>query len=316
LEQQLSGLIVKDQSGFFDVETEDGSIYTSRLRGRLMEEAKESDIAAIGDRVKIQILEDGTGAIEEVLPRETVLSRAMRTTGRRGVGQAEREQVIIANANQMFIVVAAAQPTPNFKLLDRMLVAGEASEIDDIIIVVNKIDLGIPAKLDKRLKDYARIGYPILYTSAVLPQGIDELRALLKDRISVFTGPSGVGKTSLLNLIQPGLGRAVKAISAFSQEGVHTTRDSALIKLEMGGYLADTPGMRGMKVWDIEPDELDDYFVEIAEHVAQCRFGDCSHTNEPGCAVLQAIKSGDISRHRYKNFVTLREELKDTYWVY
>ena len=245
----MRGLIVKEQSGFFRVEAEDGNYYTCRLRGRLLEEAQASDVAAIGDRVTIQILDNETGAIEAVEPRTSVISRAQRTEGSRGAGGPEREQVIVANAEQAVFVFAAAAPEPNLGLLDRFLVMGEKSEIERIIVVVNKTDLTDRSAIEAKFKAYADIGYTMLYTCALLGFGIDDLRAALKDKISVFTGPSGVGKTSLLNIIEPGLGRSVKAVSASRQEGLHTTRDSELVKLSFGGYLADTPGIRSLTVW-------------------------------------------------------------------
>lgn len=315
----LTGLIISEQSGFFGVETEDGQLYICRLRGRLMEAAKMSDIAAIGDRVDFTptLGEDGiaekTGMIEHVHERSSVLSRAVRTTGKRGVGQAEREQVIIANAEQAFFVFAAASPTPNLRMLDRFLVAGEKSDIENLIIVVNKIDLEDPANIDAQFAPYARMGYTIMQTSAKDKHGIDALREMLTGRLSVFTGPSGVGKTSLLNLIQPGLGRAVKEVSRYHEEGVHTTRDSALIKLDGGGYLADTPGIRYLNIWDVEPEELDAYFRDLEPLVENCRFGDCTHTNEPGCAVLGAVKRGEVARSRYESYLKLRDEIAETY---
>jgi ribosome biogenesis GTPase len=316
LSDLLDGLVVKDQSGFFWVEVNSGEIYICRLRGRLMEEAQSSDIAAIGDRVKISIMEDGTGTIEEVAERTSTLSRAVRTAGNRGAGQAEREQVIIANADQALFVFAASQPAPNFRMLDRFLVAGEKSGIERLIIVINKIDLEDPTEIEARFSPYQRMGYTVLYTCALEGIGVDQLRDLLRGRISVFTGPSGVGKTSLLNAIQPGLGRAVKAVSRSRAEGIHTTRDSELVRLEAGTYLADTPGMRTLTLWDIEPEELDAYFIDIAPLVEQCRFGDCAHVDEPGCAVRAAVQADSLSRSRYKSYLSLREELEATYAVH
>lgn len=319
---ELCGLIVREQSGFYWVETEDGTIYRTRLRGRLMETAQASDLAAIGDRVTLTLIEaeDGveerSGIIETVAERHSAFSRAVRTTGKRGVGQAEREHVLIANATQAFFVYAAAQPTPNWQMLDRMLVAGESSDIAELVIVFNKVDLLERAELDEMAAPYQRMGYDVLFTSAVEKIGVGALRERLQGQISVFTGPSGVGKTSLLNCIQQGLGRAVKSISGYSQEGMHTTRDSALIKLDNGGYLADTPGIRQLQVWDVEPDELDAYFIDIAAHIEQCKFRNCTHTAEPGCAVIDAVETGEINRRRYENFLLLRDELRETYIVY
>ena len=252
------GLIVKEQSGFYWVEASDGNTYMCELRGKLKEAAQSSDIAAIGDRVTISLRrEEGTevmmGVVETLAPRKSVLSRAVRTTGKRGAGQAEREQVIIANADRALFVIAASQPAPDMNLLDRLLVAGEKSQISDLYIVLNKIDLLDPVTLAGPFASYERMGYRVLLTSALQGDGIDALRLILEKGISVFTGPSGVGKTSLLNRIQPGLGRQVKSVGRVSEEGVHTTRDSALIRLESGGYLADTPGIRSISVWDIEP---------------------------------------------------------------
>lgn len=319
--QRLSGLIVKEQSGFYWVEAEDGATYMCELRGRLMEEAKSSDIAAIGDRALISLRrEEGTdtsmGVIEELTPRASVLSRAVRTTGKRGAGQAEREQVVIANAERALFVFSAAQPSPDLKILDRLLVAGERSNIAELIIVLNKIDLDHAAELDPILRGYERIGYPVLRTSALRGDGIESLRSRVRDGISVFTGPSGVGKTSLLNRMQPGLGRQVKDVGRQSEEGVHTTRDSALVRLESGGYIADTPGIRSLTVWDIEPDELDAYFVDIEPYVLDCKFSNCTHINEPACAVRYAVEQGDLASWRYRNYLELREELRDTYIVY
>lgn len=313
MSELLPGLVVKDQSGFFWVETADGTIYMCRLRGRLMEEAQSSDIAAIGDRVEIEVMDDGTGMIATVAERTSVLSRAARTEGSRGAGQSEREQVIIANADQAFFVFAAAQPQPNFRMLDRFLVIGENSGIEALHIVINKIDLDDPRDT---FTLYERLGYPVLYTCAITGEGVDTLKQQLIGHISVFTGPSGVGKTSLLNDIQPGLGRAVKAVSKGRAEGLHTTRDSELVRLENGGYLADTPGIRTLNFWDIEPEELDAYFVDIAPYVERCRFGNCAHFDEPGCAVREAVEAGAISPTRYASYRLLREELDAAYAVY
>lgn len=322
--QLLKGLVVKEQSGFYRVEANDGKSYVCRLRGRLLEEAQSSDIAAIGDRVQIETLEVQenapigtiTGVIEEVEERSSALSRSARTEGNRGAGQSEREAVIVANAEQAFFVFAAAQPRPSLKLLDRFLVAGEKSGIDTLYIVINKIDLmntTDQSRVTTEFAPYKKLDYRLLFTSALTGQGVDELRELLKDHLSVLTGPSGVGKTSLLNAVQPGLGRSVKSVSAATEEGTHTTRDSELVKLENGGYLADTPGLRTLAMWDIEPEELDAYFIEIAPLVEKCRFNDCTHVREPGCAVRSALEKGEISKQRYDSYIKLREELEKAY---
>ena len=316
----LKGLVIREQSGYYWVELENGDIVRCRLRGKLKEEAQSADIASIGDRVEISIAEeDGTdevnGVIERVEERTSVISRAVRTEGKRGAGQAEREQVLIANAQQVFFVLTPNHPAPNRGMLDRLLVSAEKADVETIV-VVNKIDLAEPDTRAALIAPYRAMGYDILETSAMNNIGIDALRDKLKDKLSVFTGQSGVGKSSLLNCVQPGLGRAVKAVSNTSEEGMHTTRDSALVKLEIGGYLADTPGIRQMLPFDVEPDELDGYFRDIAEYVGHCKFNNCTHVKEPGCAVRAAVKSKDIARSRYENFLELRDELRETYIVY
>lgn len=325
LDSFLTGLVVKEQSGFFWVEVTDGKVYMCRLRGKLMEEARSSDIAAIGDRVKISVLtqdESGDkGVVEWVAERESVLSRSARTEGNRGGGDAEREHVIIANADAIFCVFAATQPMPNLHMLDRFLVVGERAEIEQLVIIVNKIDLEDPSNIDTLFAPYVGMGYTLLQTSAKDGRGIDDLCDLLKGKISAFTGPSGVGKTSLLNHIQPGLARQIKQVSTMRSEGMHTTRDSALIKLDSvkfgeHSYLADTPGLRTLNVWDIEPEELDAYFIDIATYVQDCRFGDCTHAKEPECAVRKAVKDGHINKSRYKSYLKMREELDAVYAVY
>jgi len=212
-------------------------------------------------------------------------------------------------------VLAAAQPAPRLRMLDRMLVAAEKAEIPDICLCVNKMDLVAedPSKTYATFATYERIGYPVLYVSATTGQGIATLRERLIGKISVFTGPSGVGKTSLLNAIEPGLGRRVSEVSHATQKGRHTTRYSELIPLKEGGYVADTPGIRSLSPWDVEPDELDAYYIEIARYVPDCKFPDCTHTHEPGCAVRAAVERGEISHARYESYLRLREALEEEY---
>ncbi|MBN2305540.1 MAG: ribosome small subunit-dependent GTPase A [Anaerolineae bacterium] len=312
--EQFTGLVIRTQSGFFTVQTPQGPVI-SQLRGRLKEDYQETDIVALGDRVTIERLpiEADTvgGVIVAVEERERVLSRVAPSSA---VGtSAEREQVIIANPDQAVFVFAATQPDPSVRMLDRFLVAAEKAEIPDIGVCVNKIDL-VDRELARAIfADYERIGYPVLYVSAQTGEGIPALRDMLAGKISVFTGPSGVGKTSLLNAIEPDLGRRVNAISQATTKGRHTTRYSELVPLAGGGYVADTPGIRALAPWDVEPEELDGYYIEIAPHVAACKFPDCTHVHEPGCGVLTALKQGAISAERYDSYLRLRDMLEEEY---
>jgi ribosome biogenesis GTPase len=316
LAEQLNGLVTRTQSGFFTVQTPEGPIIC-QLRGRLKEEYQETDPVALGDRVIIErLLMDADtvgGAIVEVLERERVLSRVAPSSA---VGtSAEREQVIIANPDQAIFVFAATQPDPHARMLDRFLVAAEKAEIPEIRICVNKFDLVAqdPAATRDLFGIYERIGYPVLYVSAKTGEGLTALHDALAGKISVFTGPSGVGKTSLLNAIEPDLGRRVSEVSCVTTKGRHTTSYSELVPFADGGYIADTPGIRAISPWDVEPHELDGYYVEIAPYVANCKFQDCTHTHEPGCGVLAALKGGTINPARYDSYLRLREELEEQY---
>lgn len=317
----LEGIVVKQQSGFFTVETARG-LTICQLRGKLKSEAYRrvsrdeedpTDLCALGDRVTITLNDDGSGVIYTVHERERVLSRADHAGGR-GSAQQGREQVIIANPDQAVFVLAASHPTPNPRGLDRLIVSAEKGRIPRIHVVCNKIDLlETREEIDALLAPYPAIGYPVLYTSAVTGEGVDALRAILTGHISVFTGSSGVGKTSLLNAIEPDLGRRVSTISSATTKGRHTTRYSEMVPLAEGGYVADTPGIRAISPWDVEPDELDGYYIEIAPLVGGCKFQDCTHTHEPGCAVRAAVERGAVSPERYDSYLRLREVLEAEY---
>jgi ribosome biogenesis GTPase len=293
----IEGRIIKAQSGWFDVETSQGVI-ASRLRGRLTKNPMESDAAALGDRVLVRKLEDGTGAIEQIEERESVLSRS-------APGRPEIEQVLVANPDQAVFVFSCAEPDPNFRMLDRLLVVAER-EMIPAVICANKIDLVVTRSAKQEFEPYRNLGYEVLYTSAKTGKGVRKLRKLLTNKISLLAGPSGVGKTSLLNEVEPDLGARTNEISEATGKGKHTTVVPELIPLEGGGYVADTPGLKAFALWDIEPEELDAYFPEIRLLVADCEFSDCTHTHEPGCAVIAAVESGEIMPERYDSYLRMR----------
>lgn len=278
----------------------------SHLPGRMKKEWQDSSLVAVGDLVSISINDDGTGTIEQIGERKSVLSRTRPSAHNRTVTR-DQEQVLVANLDQVIFVFSTKTPHPSLRKLDRFLVVAEMNEIP-AIICVNKIDLVKEEKARKLFGLYEAIGYPVIYTSVKQGRGIDELRSCLKDKISVLTGSSGVGKSSLLNVIEPGLGLKVHEVSKASGKGLHTTRYAELFPLQMGGYVADTPGIRGLALFDLEPTEIDAYFREIAPFVPDCRFSDCSHRHEPGCAVREAVQRGEISEQRYDSYLRLREE--------
>ena len=290
------GLIIKAQSGFFTVETGEGLVIC-QLRGKLKQGRAHGDIAALGDRVTITLLEDGSGVVENVEERKQALVRLDPRP------QGEYQQVLLANADQVVFVFACAHPNPKLRMLDRFLVVAEKQKIP-IIIIANKIDLVENAKDIFGL--YENIGYRVIYTSAKLEKGLDELRNVLKNKISALAGPSGVGKSSLLNALQPGLGLAVNEISKVMNKGRHTTVTRQMFPLKGGGYVADTPGWKSLALWDTEAGEMDAYFPELRDLVPYCQFSDCTHIHEPGCAVLAALQAEKIYPERYESYLRLR----------
>ena len=296
--ESIPGLIIRSQSGFFTVQTE-GGILTCHLRGRLKQGKHVGDLAAVGDRVQVTSQPDGTGSIESVEPRHNSLVRLDPRP--RGVYQ----QVLIANPDQAVFVFACARPAPHLRMLDRFLVIAEKQCLP-AIIVANKIDLVGRPMAEELFGFYPAIGYPVLYTCCPTGEGLDELRSSLIGKVSALAGPSGVGKSSLLNALQPGLGLAVREISEAFQKGRHTTTVRQLFPLEGGGYVADMPGMRSLAIWDTDPEELDGYFPELSPLVEHCQFNDCTHKIEPGCAVRAAVEAGSVHPKRYESYLKLR----------
>ena len=299
----VEGTVLRAQSGFFWVKTGHGVIECT-LRARLKKERQSSDIAVIGDRVEITITGPTSGAIERVAPRRTRLAR--RSPFTRGLW---KEDVIAANIDQVLLVFACAGPEFSPRMLDRYLVLTEYSELE-AVIVANKIDLVGEQQARQMFAPYERIGYRVIYSSTKSGSGIDEIRSLLGGQLSVITGRSGVGKSSLLNAVHPGLGLVVGEISEALQKGRHTTTVAELhpVDLPQGGYVADTPGIRELGLWRFPMEELDWCFREFREFLDGCYFASCSHTHEPECAVRAAVEQGAIAIDRYESYVKLRED--------
>ena len=293
-----TGLIVKAQSGFFTVQTAQGQVVCG-LRGRLKRGRALGDLAAVGDRVRITRAADGTGVIDEVLDRKRALVRLDPRP------QGEYQQVLLANPDQAVFVFACAHPSPHLRMLDRFLVIAEKQALP-AVIVANKVDLAGREEAEAIFGLYPTLGYPVIYASAKTGEGVEALRQCLAGRESALAGPSGVGKSSLLNALQPGLGLAVREISEAFHKGRHTTSVRQLFPLDGGGFVADLPGMRSLALWDTEPEELDGYFPELAPLVSQCQFSDCHHKTEPGCAVRKAVAEGRVAEERYDSYLRLR----------
>jgi len=293
-----TGLIVKAQSGFFTVNSE-GRAIVCQLRGRLKQGKAKGDIAALGDHVRITVLADGSGVIEEIQERKQAIVRLDPRP------QGIYQQVLLANPDQAAFVFACANPAPKLGMLDRFLVIAEKQRIP-AIIVGNKIDLLPEGQAAEIFGLYKPLGYHVIYTSVKTDAGVEELKKCLKGRISVLAGPSGAGKSSLLNAIQPGLGLTINEISRAIKKGRHTTVTRELFALPDGGYVADTPGWKSLALWDTQPEELDAYFPELRELVENCQFSDCTHLHEPGCAVRAALAQGKVNPQRYESYLRLR----------
>lgn len=289
------GRVLRIAGGTYDVDTADGVIRCS-LRGRIKQ--KDRPIVAVGDRVELErVGEDAR--ITEILPRHGALTR-------HGVAK-RREQVIVANVDQVSVVAALRSPDPDLLMLDRLLALAELNAID-AFLVVNKVDLGDPEELPAAFEAYERTGYEVLRASAERGSGLDPFAERLAGRITVLTGQSGVGKSSLLNAVMPELELRVGEMSGRGDRGRHTTVAAALYPYAGGGYVADTPGLQYLALWGVDPAELDDAFRDIAPHAGGCRFADCRHRAEPGCAVREAVERGEIAERRYESYLGLLAE--------
>lgn len=303
--QRLEGLVVRAQSGFCVVETDQG-LFTAVLKGRFKKDRRHDGLVALGDRVAITRLdlpEGESGQVDaivvDILDRHSLIAR--RAPGPKGIWL---QDVVVANIDLLVCVMASADPPPNFRLLDRFLAVAAIDGID-ALIVIGKVDLGITAAAALALAEYERIGYPVLRVSARTGEGLEALRERLAGRISAVVGPSGVGKSSLINALEPSHDQRVGAISDALGKGRHTTRVGELLALTGGGKVADTPGLREMGVWRMDPGELEWAFLEFRPFLNQCRYSDCSHDHEPGCAVRAAVEAGAVSAERHDSYVRM-----------
>jgi ribosome biogenesis GTPase len=294
---ETRGLVLRARSGFYTVATDEGDLVEARLRGRVKKDRQASDLAVIGDRVSLERLPDGSGAIDAIEPRERRFSR--RQPGPRG---SWREDVMVANPDLVVVVFACDRPPPNPRLVDRFLVVAEYNEVP-VLLVANKVDLVGVAEAHRLFGGYQRIGYEVIFAAAKERTGVDELRNRLSGRLSIVTGPSGVGKSTLLNAIHPGLQLATGEVSqVLSGKGKHTTTHAELHPLDGGGYVADTPGIRELGLWQIPPSELAWCFPEFRDHLGACAFNDCSHLHEPRCGLRAAVEAGAVGADRYDSY--------------
>jgi ribosome biogenesis GTPase / thiamine phosphate phosphatase len=292
------GLVRTAFGGVYEVELHQGEVVEAVLRGRLKQEQRTGDAVVVGDRVEVCRQGDGGHTIERVADRETELARTAPGGGGR------RAKVMAANVDQIVVVFAIVRPTPRLRMVDRFLVLAESNGLE-AVVVANKTDLGT-AEEQAVFGVYESIGYPVLFTSATTGEGVEALRDRLCGRISALAGPSGAGKSSLLNAVEPGLGLRTGAVSDAVGKGRHTTVSARLIPLACGGHVADTPGLREVGLWGIDPADLDLHFPEFRDHLENCRFGrSCSHTHEPDCAVRAAVEAGALPAARFESYQAL-----------
>ena len=269
---------------------------------------KNSEPLVVGDRVRWRKTGDGNGLIVELSPRQNALSRR---AARPMVDSHTFEQVMVANIDLVAAVFSAAKPAPKWNLLDRYLAAAEINNLD-ALVCITKLDLVaqnnvIDPELMNTVETYEKIGYPVILTSVLTGSGLETVRKFLQGKTSAMVGKSGVGKTSLLNALQPGLGRRVGQVGKSSGKGRHTTSHLEMFPLDFGGALVDTPGMREFGLWEIHQDELAWCFREMRPYIGECKYGlSCAHDEEPGCAVRQAVLDGQISPERYRSYLRLR----------
>lgn len=295
-------VVLHGTGGIWHVRTASGEVHQASLRGRVKHERGEGGKLAVGDRVTIeQSSREDNWAISGILPRKSQLAR-------RVPGGGPGERVVAANLDQVVVVFAAAKPEPHLRMLDRFLVIAEANQLA-VLIVINKIELVDEAGAHAMFADYLAAGYSLHFTSVKQQIGLAELKTALLHKTSALSGPSGVGKSSLLNAMFAGLNLRVGEISESVNKGRHTTVGALAHHLSDDSYVVDTPGLREVGMWGIDSGNLADCFPEFRMLVPDCRFSDCTHSKEPGCAVLGAVDQGAVSRARYDSYILLRDEL-------
>lgn len=334
----LTGVVLNGAHGIYDVHTDEG-VLRCTLRGKLkkafaraqsaqatskarpsydtspttlrtqrierMQRRDSSDQPqpvrlSVGDYVKLRRLDKSTGMIEEILPRQSALTRRDSGSNEKRVIQ----QTMLANLDQVVLVFAVAHPEPHFAMLDRYLVICEAAELRSIICL-NKVDLPHEERVEQAAELYRGLGYTVIWTSTHTGEGIAQLRDVLREHTTLFTGPSGVGKSSLVNEIEPGMALKTGLVSGATGKGKHTTTGSQLYPLSGGGWLADSAGIRALAAFDIPPEELASCFVEFRPYLGECLYADCEHIDEEGCAILQAVNDHVIDPNRYKSYVRM-----------
>ena len=300
----MKGLVIRNTGSWYTVLTDDGETVESKIKGNFrLKGIRSTNPVAVGDRVGIVRNQEGTAFINEIDDRRNYIIR-------KSPNLSKQSHIIAANVDQAVLIATVNFPVTSTTFIDRFLASAEAYRIP-VVLVLNKTDL--MDEDDLRLQEmmatlYENIGYTCLQVSAETGMGLDELKALLKDKISVFSGNSGVGKSTLLNRLIPGLSLRTAEISEAHKMGMHTTTFSEMIRLPEGGWVIDTPGIKGFGTFDMEPGEISGYFREIFHFSKDCKYGNCTHTHEPGCAVLKAVEDHYSAASRYNSYVSMLDD--------
>lgn len=300
----MRGLVIKNTGSWYTVRTEDGRDIESKIKGNFrLKDIKSTNPVAVGDRVVIDINKEGTAFITEIEERKNYIIR-------RASNLSKQAHIIAANLDQAMLIVTVNYPITTTIFIDRFLATAEAYRVP-VKLVFNKIDRynnEDQRALENLIELYTSIGYPCSTLCARTEEGLDALRADLKDKITLLSGHSGVGKSTIINKLVPGVNLRTGDISEYHNKGMHTTTFSEMIPLPDGGYLIDTPGIKGFGTIEMADAEISHYFRELFEYSEECRFNNCTHRHEPGCAVIQAVNDGLISESRYKSYLSILED--------
>ncbi len=303
----MKGLVIKNTGSWYTVKVDDGSVVESKIKGNFrLRGIRSTNPVAVGDRVEIVCNAEGTAFITQIEDRRNYIVRKSQNLSK-------QSHIIAANVDQAFLMVTVSHPQTSTTFIDRFLASAEAYSVP-VVLVFNKTDLLTPEERHYQqmmVTLYETVGYVCREVSAVQGDGIDGLRALLSDRVTVLSGNSGVGKSTLINALVPGVNLRTAEISDAHDAGMHTTTFSEMIELPAGGYLIDTPGIKGFGTFDMEPEEISSYFKEIFQTSQHCRFSNCTHTHEPGCAVIEAVENHYIAASRYQSYLSMLEDKDD-----